>query len=593
MDEAPPSRPRRRGLKLTAAVLGTVVLVGVPSAVALYLSLSRGSGDQLVRMVPANADVYATVLLDPSLSQKRNLESFLEHFPKLHSQQAIQDNIDSSMSDSLKSLGLDYKRDVLPWLGNQVAGVVQVGGGGSQPAGAVLVRSKDDAAAARAVARIKSSDGSNGLQWSVEQHGGVDVTVGRYHSGDAHATSAYAVFDHVVVVASDPALVDSIIDTDHGKQAALNSLQAYKDTLQRLPGDTIGSAYVNAGSLIATLKKSISGDTANQPQFIRDAMSSLDAYRSMGAAVSAQSDAMALDSVTLTDPGKLSSRERAALTRHQKPVSLRWMPESSFAVVAGDGDSSSSGLPLALAAIAGLTMVGRQTNHVFTNVSNGLEQPSTEPVPGGMNAVVTPPPDGAMPTLSPQPDPMQGITQIANHLTGDAALSVGPAHGSLPVSAVLALGLDDTSAVDGLVRDIGTSAGGTWADTQDGAVVLHTLTLPRSDATPAYATFDGYAVVATDPDTLRAAVDAHNGSAPGVSSSATFHSSPAGNATGGLLFVDFPALFKAVDAALSGSDRADFDQNTLPDVKPLRVLTVTSSGDARAQQTHVLLTVGG
>jgi len=616
-------RRSRRLLKVSLAVVGTVVLVGVPSAVALFLAMSRGSGDQLIRTVPANADIYVTVELDPSLSQKRNLESFLEHFPKLRSQDQIRKNIDSSLSDSVKDLGLDYKRDVQPWLGNQVAMVARVDSKGG--AAALVVRSTDDAAAARAVDRIKSGHNMSGLHWSTQAHGGVSVTVGRYSSTSASADAAYAVFDHVAVLASDPSIVDAMIDTDHGRQANLGTVQAYRDTLAQLPDDHIGVAYVNAASLVRTLKK-MAGDMSSAPDVVRKAMDSLDAYRTMGMAVSAQSDAMALDAVSLTDPSKLSAAQRTALsTNSSRAAALGWVPRDSYGVIAATRSSSgAAGVPLALAVIGGLTVVGRQTTSTFQNISNGLAPPESAPTPaGGVPPVpppsldqvpVTPPPGldlQAAPPPNPEPpqpvlqqaqpaDPLQqlGLDDphgIASHLTGDAAVAVGPGHGSLPVSAVLAVGTDQAAAMQ---RFLDTAAGlagsgGRWTAQAYGGAVVHTLHLDGTPFAPSYTVLDGYGLVATDPGALRAAVDAHRGAAPGIDSSPSFSGSAAGHAAGGLVFIDFPALFSSVESALGGSDRADFDRNTMPDVRPLRTLVVTSTGNTRVQSTHVVLTVGG
>lgn len=593
----PPARRSRRLLKVSAAVVGTVVLVGVPSAVALYLAMSRGSGDQLIRVVPANADVYATLELDPSLSQKRNLESFLEHFPKLRSQDQIQKNIDSSLGDAVKDLGLDYKKDVQPWLGNQLAAVAKVDS--KSGAGALLVRSTDDAAASRAMDKVKGSKSMQGTHWSTTSHGGVTIAVGRDDSG---VSAAYAVFDHVAVLASSDTIIDTLIDTDHHKQANLSTAQSYKDTLAQLPDDHIGVAYVNAASLLHSLKQSIGGDMSNAPDFVRKSMDSLDAYRSMGMAVSAQSDAMALDGVSLTDPSKLTDAQRTALSSHgSRPAALSWVPRDSYGVIAATKSTSgAAGLPLALAVIGGLTVVGRQTTSTFQNVSNGLS-PDAVPTPAGLPPGALSPFDDQVPVSPPPPsDPLQQLglddpNGILSHLSGDAAIAVGPGHGSLPVSAVVALGTDQSAAMQ---RFLGAAAalvgsGGQWTTQAYGGAVLHTLHIDGTPFAPSYTVFDGYGLIATDADALRAAIDAHSGTGPGIDSSPSFSGSAAAHANGGLLFVDFPALFRSVDSALSGSDRADFDHNTLPDVRPLRTLVITSSGTTRVQSMHMVLTVGG
>lgn len=580
-DTPPPPPPRRRtALKLALVVLGTVLLVGVPSAVALVLTLNRGSGDELAKMVPANVDIYTSVLLDPSLDQKRNLQSVLERFPQLHTQQEIQQKIDGWLQDGFKDSGLDYKHDVQPWLGSQIAAIADIGA--KKQSGAFLVRTKDEHAATAAFDKVKSGPQGKNDTWTVDHHGGVTVHLAHHRDGGGD-DGGYAVFDHAAVYASDAALLNSVIDTAQGKNANLAALAGYKQTLQSLPSDNLGVLYVNAASLVHTLKDAIGSSVANAPSFITDGLANLDAYQSFGATVSLQSDSVALDTVMLTDPLKMPSAMRQALSAPAKrSTMLGWIPQDSFALVASSGPSSgAASLPAAaIGGIIGLTVIGKQVSPTDTSAPSS-PLPSSDEINQALQQLGITGPDG-----------------IAAHLTGESALFVGPTTGAAPVSAVVVLGTDDAAKMETFLQNLGDAliGGGQpapWQVQKDGSVAIHYVDLsPQVPVLPAYAVVDGYAVIGTDPAAVRHAVDAHRGVEGNVTSSPSFRGSDAAKATGSLVFFDLQRILATVENNLSSSDRADFDKNVAPDLKPLRTLVISSSGDVRHQSTHLVVKLG-
>jgi hypothetical protein len=603
---APPARRPRRLLKLVLAVAGTVVLVGVPSAVALYLALGRTAGDDLIHMVPAKADIYVTAMLDPSLSQKRNLQSFLQHFPDLRSEQQIRDQVDRGLDSAFKNSGVDYSRDLKPWIGNQVAAVAELG---TSPTAAFLVRTTDEAASTRALSHVDwSGRGSTRYHWSSTSHGGVKVSNGT--TAEASNDVSWAVFDHTAVFGNAESLVDSIIDTDHARSGAnLGTQRAYLDTLAQLPADHVAVAYVNAQAVIAAVKQAVKPVLDSMPSLFGAMWQGLDADRSFGAALSVQSSSISLDTVTLTDPSKLPVAQRHALSAPARPAAaLGWVPQDAFGVIAGTGPRS-AGMPPAFGLIGLLTVLGQQTSSVQAQASPRLSQPpdfgsanAPQPVP-----VETLPPDfGAAQSpvvqapSSPPPNPLDqlglaGPDSPLAHLSGDSAIAVEPGSGAQPVGGVVVLGLDQSAQFEAFLGGLMAMAndGQPLTTTAHGDAVIHSMHDVGMGYAPSYTVLDGYAVIGSDPRAVARAVDAHNGSAPNVTSSKLYASTIPANATGGLMFVDLQRLMSIVEKNLSGSDRADFDKNVKKDTDPLRTFAVTSSGDTRHQSVHVVLTVGG
>ena len=58
----------------------------VVAATVFVHGIIAGSPDLLTKMIPSDAAIYSTVYLDPSASQKLNLNNVLSHFPQVKDQ---------------------------------------------------------------------------------------------------------------------------------------------------------------------------------------------------------------------------------------------------------------------------------------------------------------------------------------------------------------------------------------------------------------------------------------------------------------------------------------------------------------------------
>jgi hypothetical protein len=208
------ARPRRGvGRWVVAVVAGLFVLAG--AGIGLKLFALRGTGDVLQQMVPADADVYATAYLDPSLSQKLHLRSLIGKFPALSGQDGVDKRIDDLLAEAFRGSGLDFDRDVKRWLGTQLGIVVRVGE--DEPHAALLVASKDDLAAQDALEKLQSG-GSEG--WLPENHDGIQIWLG--HDPQGNGPLAYAYVDHTAVLSDDKDVIEDIVDADRGTTATLS-----------------------------------------------------------------------------------------------------------------------------------------------------------------------------------------------------------------------------------------------------------------------------------------------------------------------------------------------------------------------------------
>jgi hypothetical protein len=218
----------------------------VVAAVALggtaLVSALGGGGAQPEDVLPANAIAFAKLDLNPSAGQKLAVFRLASKFPK-----AKVTSQDTSVKESTfgsfftgptgtSSFGLDYKKDVQPWLGDRVGvGVFPDIDGDKSPEVGVAIAFTDRAAAKSALDRViaKAATGAGKVQ---------------NKTGYAFAEDGYVILSDTTAHAT--ALAKA------GKTGPL-SASRYAEDVKSLGSDQIGVAWAD----IAALYKAIPKDT--------------------------------------------------------------------------------------------------------------------------------------------------------------------------------------------------------------------------------------------------------------------------------------------------------------------------------------------
>jgi len=529
-------------------------------SVAVALFALRGSPETLSKMVPADVDVYLSVNLDPGLGQKAAAARLASKFPSLRPAE-IRKNLENVLDQMVRSVSSDlsFRTDVEPWLGSQVAVIGRARENGEV---AVLVSSKDDGAAEAALARAVSHVGTH---WSTTVHAGVTV-----HAAprDGAPAGAYAVVDHAVVFGSSTTIVESVIDADTGTSPRLTDTASYRQTVASLPASRLALVYVNYPSLVKSLR-----GASLSPGLLGSVSGgvSLDAYRGLGIAVSAESAGLALDVSIPLDRSKLSPDDLATLSdaRDARPL-LAWIPARAFAFLAGPRAparmflqtlESTPGLPPGLA---------RELQRLGVTGPNGLE----------------------------------------SHLTGDLVIE-GSQGVSSPAGAIL-IGTDDeavmsrtlervarlftSQTVTGVASDASTarlSQGHAsvltkqthvrWATlTHDGVSIRYVARGGPPGLRPAYAVARGMGIIASSREELEAVLDTKAGG-PSVGQAPGFVAalSHGGSTEGDIVYVDIGSLVSMLEPA-----------GSVPgDLAPLRTLIVTDHSAADRITERLFLSV--
>jgi uncharacterized protein DUF3352 len=538
---APPTRSwfaRYRRLLIPA---GGLVAVGAASAAALVLVLTPRTSVE--KMVPATVDVYAVANLDPSVSQKMNLLRAVHRFPDTSTDQKLAQQLDKALKDS----GITFTGDVQPWLGAQVGVAVRIPQGNTDPPVAVFAVSKDDAKAAAALTKLRAGSQGQKYRWHDTSYGGITITVGAPSTTTTPASGglkagAYAIVDHVVVIASSEALIREIIDADQGRAARLVDSSDYKATLAKLPSDRLAVLYVNGKSIVSRLKDQLTTPMAAGLMGLKG-LGDIDAFEGAALVLSAQQEGVAVDLAVSLNAGKLSPTTREALSHAGHPDAvIGWIPSSS------DG----------FLAIANL----KQT------IQSALDQA------GGEASVKQ-----ATDTIG-----LTGARGVLQHLTGDFALEAGVDGAFTPGGAIL-IGTDDAAAMRRFFGGILTLAfqgdSQLSSTTTYRGVSISTINIPRRDSgglfVPSYAVVDGMGVLASTPAELRKVIDAHkdhnaitkDGTYAAAARASLAHPSA-------VFYLDLAKLVKVLEGAPSGMLGKPLDARTRANLSPLKAVMVSA-----------------
>jgi hypothetical protein len=491
----PPASTTGRTRRWLVVALATLLVVaGGGSAAAFFLM--RGAGEELLQLVPASSEVVVTAYLDPSAGQKVNLMALANRFPALRDDQRFRQQIDDVLDEALEGAGLSHE-DVRPWLGSQVAIVVDIEANNDVPTASFLVATKDDDAAREALEKALRS--SLGNEQTSDYRG---VTMHIFGSGTS--SFAYVIVDHVVVLSNQSIGLTRVVDVSEGSASAIADDPAFLDTISSLPEGKLGLAYVNPTEIVnrAFSATGLGAGTAPGLDLLR-------AIKGVGATLSAHPDGLAFDVAVRMDPSKLDPATRLQLDQpvHENGV-LGFVPADAYVVATQQG----------------LDETLKQT------VDQVLTSPEGELVRQRI-----------------------GVDDALAALTGDLAFEVGPGSGPVPAGGAILIGVRDPSAVqrslDGLAdlvliarRRAGAPAFGdvsglerhdvletvpkaTWRSSTYQGTTIRYLDDPELSGTgfvPSYAVVEGAAIVGSTPTEIRKVIDTQVGSEPNIGASSSY-----------------------------------------------------------------------
>jgi hypothetical protein len=513
-------------------VIALVTLLGLAAAafVAGYLLVFSVATDRAAALAPANSAFYANVYLQPSTGQQMNLSELIGRLPGFADDASLDEKVDQVVQNLLSDTGIDYREQIKPWLGNQLAVAGWPGTDGvADPLAVVIADVKDMDAAQDAVGELVADAGA---AFTTESHQGTEIQVSE--------TGSYAFVDDMLVIGESAESIRAVIDVAGGAES-LADVPAFVATMESLEPDHLASAYVDIAAI---------GEAAEMSDQVA-------AVSTAGAVLVAEPDGLRLSGSAPFDEASAGPSEAASFALGGEPSSLvDWMPADTVAE----------------AVVFGL----RQT---LENAETALgAAPEGEEVIGTLDTL------RALAALGLGIDLDNDLLPL---LDREVAVAIHGFDGTLPSGQILLRPSDPdaASAALGRLADGLTSAGATRTTVQAADAELTVLAIPDVGEV-AYAIVDDIVILGLGVDDVVAAIEAHaTGDSLGMSERYTRTFEVAGTRGGSEAYVDVGAALELLgEPAELPADARDI---------LLQVGTVAATVPSRDDQIefHAVLTI--
>jgi hypothetical protein len=478
-------------------VVALVTLIGLIGAlvVAGYLLLFSTGTDRAAALAPANTVVYVNVYLQPSTGQQMNLAELIGRLPGFADDASLDEKVDQVVQNLLSGSGIDYRADVKPWLGDQVAVAAWPAADDATQLEAVLLAEvRDREAAEGEVANVVGADGTS---FSAQTYEGVELQVSE--------GGAYAFVGETLVIGAAAESLEAVVDVSGGA-GSLAGRADFRAAIDRLPEDHLASIFIDLAGMAA----------ADAPEGLTTASAVLVAepggLRLSGSAPLA--DAPPTASGSAGGPGPAVS------------TLAEWMPADTIAE----------------AVIFDLRTLFEETEDAIGSAPGGAE------IGGALSTI------RAIAAFALGIDLDADVLPL---LDGEVGIALGGLPEGGPPSGLVLLRPDDAGSaqalLDGLAERL-TAVGATLETETAGDAEIVTLELPDTGRA-SYAVLDGVVILGTGPEDVRAALDAHAGG-ESLGASATYAAAfePVGMRAGNEVYVDVGALVDELGGGLELPD---------------------------------------
>jgi hypothetical protein len=431
--------------------LTTLLALTAGTYVAAYVFLFSGASDRAAGLVPDDATAYARVYLQPSAGQQANLSDLIGRLPGFADEATLDDKIDEIVQNLLAGAGLDYRGDLKPWLGDQVA--VATWPDAEDPdvqRMVAIVDVTDSDAMSSALADLAARQG---VTFTEESHDGAALHVS--------STTTWALVDEMLVVSDTADPVRAVIDTSAGGPS-LGSRPEFVDAMASIPADHLAAAYVDLARLAAGGGEDAAGTHAFGP---------------VAAALIAEPDGIRVAAVVSRGADAGGPSGQPIRTANDASTLAAWMHAETvaqvvvrdLAAILTDAESAAAG-----------TAIAEQLNTVRAALAFGFGL--------DLDADVLP------------------------LLDGETALVIDNLAGGVPAGQLLLRPLDFDAAAGALARisDALVEAGGSRSAEEVNGVQVTLLDVPTLGRV-AYATDDDVIILGLTAEDVTRAADVHDG----------------------------------------------------------------------------------
>ncbi len=224
------------------------------------LTLLRGGSQSTpaaAMFVSKQAPVMVSMLVNPD-----RVESLRQLVTRPGERRRSRQELNQLKASLLANTGLDYRRDIQPWLGEEITLAVtsqdidRDQSNGRQPGYLMALTTKDPAKSREFLQLLFSKRAIAGKDLATQQYKGVNLL---YDSEQSAATQNYfssaVVGDRFVLFANHPKVLREAINNVQAPELGLISSNQYQKALSLLPSRRIGVAFLNLPSVTTWLGK--------------------------------------------------------------------------------------------------------------------------------------------------------------------------------------------------------------------------------------------------------------------------------------------------------------------------------------------------
>ena len=409
------TKPRSQKLPLLLTIGAAALLIG-GGAVTYWLVSRQGRLSVMpvgVNVVPQDALMVVSVSTEPNQWER------LRSFGTPRSQAAFDQNLAQLRDRFLTSKGLDFQRDVQPWVGKEVTLALlspQLGvsvPSPSQPAlpantePTILVLPIADPIKAKEV--LDQSPATKGGQWSVRNYKGVDIR--EMLGNSAQSTSIAALDAQWILVGTTPKAIDRAIDTYKGGKV-LSSTPGYGNALEQTKSEqSLARVYVNIPALVNS-----SAANTNRPVPSQGLMNQLQQNQGLAATATLEPDGIQFKTIWWLTP---DSKQRFEGKNNAKIMPSR-LPAETLRMASGGNlkqfwqeftQGASSSLVRYLFPQGLLSNPEQLRQGVKSSVGLDLEQDLLNWMQGEFALALIPAPQRSSPTLPTSPTSLVFMVQ--------------------------------------------------------------------------------------------------------------------------------------------------------------------------------------
>ncbi len=235
---------------VTLLLLGAGAFYGLLGQTAVAVNISgTASTPAATLFVPKTVPMMVSLLVNPD-----RVETFQQSWANPFKRQRSQAEFNRIKHILLANTGLNYRRDIRPWLGNEVTLALMTPDvdrnlkNGEQPGYLFALATKDRQRSRDTLEKFWKGQAGSGAEVVLQPYKGVPLTYRQLQNSNGSPQLATAILNRFVLIANSPKVLREAINNVQAQSLSLSQSPVYQRSLAQLEPGRIGLAFLNLGS---------------------------------------------------------------------------------------------------------------------------------------------------------------------------------------------------------------------------------------------------------------------------------------------------------------------------------------------------------